>query len=180
LKSTPEAWRQSGFFLLDPERAQLKPTEDHGPFTYAYAVKATKMASFFAGKPYPNEKGEKVVPATGVSTAGDLPLDESTGTPRLIVMGEANFAADEYARFARNEPVYGLNVLMFINMMDFLVADEALAPLRAKTVAARPIKVEKESIVALVKYGNVIGVPLVFVLFGFVRRWMRRRVAAKI
>jgi len=181
LKSTPDAWRQTGFFLLDPERTQLKPTEDHGPFVYAFAVKATKMTSFFAGKPYPNEKGEKVAAVSGVST-DEQPLDQSTGTPRLIVMGEANFASDEYARFARNEPVYGLNVLMFINMMDFLVADEALAPLRAKTVAARPIKVDKESTVNIVKFGNVVGVPFVFVLFGIVRWRIRRarRLSAKL
>jgi hypothetical protein len=54
------------------------------------------------------------------------------------------------------------------------VEDEALAPLRAKNVIPRPIKVSSEASAALLQWGNVLGLPLAFCLFGLVR-WRIRR-----
>jgi gliding-associated putative ABC transporter substrate-binding component GldG len=182
--STPEAWRQGGFFLYDPQNAQLKVGDDKGPFSLAFAAKG-KMKSFFAGKPYPNEKGEKVnAPDPNVSAApGEVrPLDESTGTPRLLLVGDSEFASDEYLRFGRQVPTYGSNLLFFMNMMDYLAGDETLAPIRAKTVQSRPITVASDSSVLAIKMANIVGVPLAFILFGVVRWRMRsaRRKNAKL
>jgi ABC-type uncharacterized transport system involved in gliding motility auxiliary subunit len=180
--SSKDAWRQSGFFLFDPQNAQLKIGEDKGPFTLAWSAKG-KMKSFFAGKPHPNEKGDKVPPPDPNSSAApgaDRPLDESTAAARLVVIGDSDFASDEYMRFARQIPTYGGNLLFFMNVVDYLAQDEALAGIRAKGVASRPLTYSSESTPAAVKYANVIGVPLAFIAFG-VARWrlrnQRRRTA---
>ncbi len=105
-KSTKDAWRQSGFFLFDPENNKLKIGDERGPFTFAYAATG-KLTSFFAGKPYPNEKGEKVqppAPNTSLAPGEEKPLDESTGKPRIVLIGDSSFASDDYLRMARFVP----------------------------------------------------------------------------
>lgn len=165
--STEQAWRQSGFFLFDPQNAQLKVGEDKGPFALAWSANG-RFKSLFAGKPAPEGKTEK--------------RDESESTARLIVVGDSDFAADDYLRFGRQIPAYGSNLLLFMNMMDYLVADDALAPLRAKGVQSRPITVGSEATPSLAKWGNVVGVPLLFIIFGVIRWRMRtaRRRSAQI
>jgi ABC-type uncharacterized transport system involved in gliding motility auxiliary subunit len=180
--STGEAWRQSGFFLYDPENNKLKIGDDKGPFALAYAGKG-KLKSFFAGKPYPNEKGEKVSPPdanTSLPPGTEKPLDESVGVSHLILIGDSDFASDEYIGLGRQIPVYQSNWQFFMNMMDYLAQDETLAPIRAKGMQSRPITVASETTPNLVKYGNVVGVPLLFILFGVLRwrvRSARRRTA---
>jgi ABC-type uncharacterized transport system involved in gliding motility auxiliary subunit len=56
------------------------------------------------------------------------------------------------------------------------VEDEALAPLRLKNVSPRPIKVASEAKAGLLRWGNIVGLPLAFCLFGVVR-WRFRRAA---
>ena len=180
--STPDAWRQGGFFLYDPQNAQLKVGEDKGPFVFAYSATG-KFKSFFAGKPYPNEKGEKVPPPdpnVSLPPGQEKPLDESVQPARLVLVGNADFASDEYLRFGRQIPTYGSNLLFFMNMMDWLAQDEALAPIRAKGVQSRPLIYASDSTPTMVQFANMVGVPLAFILFGVVRwrvRSARRRTA---
>jgi ABC-type uncharacterized transport system involved in gliding motility auxiliary subunit len=180
LKSTKDAWRQSGFFLFDPENNKLKVGEERGPFTFAYAAKG-KLTSFFAGKPYPNEKGEKVTPPppnTTLAPGEERPLDESTGTPHIVIVADSLFASDDYMRMARFVPAYQANILLFLNTLDELAQDSALAPVRAKGVAARPLTMSSDATPTVVTWANVLGVPILFILFGVVRwrvRNARRR-----
>ncbi len=100
--STPQAWRQTGFFLFDPQNAKLKVGDDKGPFVFAYSGQG-KLKSFFAGKPYPNEKGEKIQPPdpnTSQPPGVERPQSESTGTARLVVVSDSDFASDEYLHLA--------------------------------------------------------------------------------
>jgi ABC-type uncharacterized transport system involved in gliding motility auxiliary subunit len=182
LTSLPSSWRQSGFFLFDP-MAKVKPGEDKGPFPLAFAAEG-KLTSFFAGKPYPNEKGEKVTPPDPNSSTAPgtfAPLTESQGSSRLVIVADSDFIADETMRLARMAP-YGENIRFFLSIVDYLSADTTIAPLRAKALQSRPLAVEKEWVPTAVKYGNIVGVPLLFVLFGIVRWRVRRarRLAAKL
>jgi hypothetical protein len=52
--------------------------------------------------------------------------------------------------------------------------DEALTPVRTKTLAARPIQIESDAAVTALKAINIAGVPLAFIGFG-VLRWRLRR-----
>lgn len=182
--SSPNSWRQSGFFLFDPQNNHLKVGDDHGPFVMAYAATG-KLKSFFAGKPYPNAKGEKVTaPPPNVSLAPGVerPLDESTGTPRILVVADSNLLSDDYLRFAQQLPGYGSDLLFALNAMDWLAHDDSLAAIRAKGVQSRPLTYESDSTPTVVKYANIIGVPLLFILFGVIRWRLRtaRRRAAKL
>jgi len=171
VSSTADAWRQSGFFLYDPQNAQLKVGEDKGPFGLAWSATG-RFKSFWAGKPAPQ----------GNQDGKTDKRDESESTARLIVVGDSDFTSDEYLRFARNIPAYQASAYFVFNVLDWLVADETLAPLRAKTLQSRSIAYQSDSTPSLVKWGNVLGIPLLFVLFGIVRWRLRnaRRRSAQI
>ena len=181
ISSTADAWRQSGFFLFDPQ-AQLKPTEDRGPFVLAYAATG-KLKSAYAGKPYPNEKGEKVPPPdanVSLPPGEERPLDESQGSVRIAVIGDSQFTADDYVQLTRYFQPYQAGLQLSVNAIDWASQDELLAQVRAKGVDSRPLTIKSESTPSVVKYANIVGVPLAFILFGILRwrlRTARRRVA---
>jgi hypothetical protein len=58
---------------------------------------------------------------------------------------------------------------MLLNSMGWATEDEALTPVRTKTLTARPIQVDSPGTVIALQVINVIGVPLGFVVFGVVR-----------
>ncbi len=181
-RSTKDAWKQGGFFLFDPQANSLKIGSDRGPFALGYSVKG-KLKSFFAGKPYPNAKGEKIpAPAANTSLPPGLdhPIDEAQGNARIVVIGASSPLSDEYLRFARQVGAYANDVLFFLNAVDWLAGDDAMAAIRAKGVTSRPLTYSSNATPPLVKYLNVVGIPLLFVLFGVLRwrtRTARRRVA---
>ncbi len=182
-QSSSDAWHQAGMFVFDPE-TPLKPQPDKGPFTYAFAAKG-KLTSFFAGKAHPNAKGEKVEPASpnvSLAPGEEQALDNSTGEPRIVVVGDSNFVSDEYLQVMQAIPTYQVDVIFALGIFDWLVQDETMSALRQKVVQARPLQIEKEGTRSLIKYGNIVGVPLLFILFGVFRWQMRnaRRRNAKI
>ncbi len=63
---------------------------------------------------------------------------------------------------------------LLFNAISWTLEDEALTPVRTKTVAARPIKQIEDHKVTALKSFNIAGVPLAFCAFGLVR-WRLRR-----
>jgi len=71
-------------------------------------------------------------------------------------------------------PIYGNGAQMLLNAIGWTLEDEALTPVRAKTVTSRPIQIDEGTNVAGLKVFNILGVPLAFCAFGIVR-WRVRR-----
>jgi ABC-2 type transport system permease protein len=94
----------------------------------------------------------------------------SAGPPRgrVVVVGDADFLIDQ---FLRNAPQ---NLIFALNALDWLTQTEALLSIRAKMTTPRPLVFESNLEMQAVKYLNLIGVPLAFVLFGAVRLFRRR------
>jgi ABC-type uncharacterized transport system involved in gliding motility auxiliary subunit len=182
--STPDAWHQTGFFVFDP-RARLEPPKERARYVLGFYGKG-KLTSFWADKPtYPNDKGEQVpMPAAASSAPGsdNAPLKESTGEPRLVVIGDSDFVSDEYLRLSRYIPDYQANAIFMFNLLGHLGGDEALKALHNKGMKSRPLTLGSESTPTVVKVANVLGVPLAFLLFGILRWRVRsaRRRAAKL
>ncbi len=173
-ESSTKAWRQKGFMVLQPT-VPLKPGDEKGPFPFGYSVEG-KLKSFFAGKPYPNDKGEKVTPNPNVSLPPDAekPIDEAQSPARLLVMGSANMVSDMYlSGVSRYIPVYQIDLAFALNVIDWLAQDKALSSIRAKAITQRPITYASDSTPTVLKAVNIVGVPLAFILFG-VARWRIR------
>ena len=153
----------------------LKPGDDKGPFALGYTAEG-KLKSFFAGKPFPNEKGEKVtLPAnTSLPADAEKPLDEAQAPARILLMGSSNVVSDMYvAGVSRYVPVYQIDLAFALNVMDWLAQDKALSSIRAKAITQRPITYASESTPLVLEAVNIVGVPLLFILFG-VARWRIR------
>jgi len=101
--------------------------------------------------------------------------DTTTGPARgrLVVVGSADFASD---RYARNSPE---NLVFVENAIDWLAQDDALIGIRSKNRAPPPLVFTSAATRSAVKYGNVIGVPVLLVLAGVLRLWRRRQLTRR-
>src|SRR6266853_174293 len=97
--------------------------------------------------------------------------DTAKGAPRgrLVVVGTSDFASD---RYARNSPE---NVVFVENAIDWLAQDEALIGIRSKNRAPPPLVFTSAVTRGVVKYGNLIGVPVLLIVAGVLRLLQRRR-----
>jgi hypothetical protein len=94
---------------------------------------------------------------------------ERTGIPgRIVLVGDGDFLNESVVG-----PIQG-NVTFGLNMIDWLVQDDALLSIRSKSIAPRALDPVPDGIRPLVKYGTMFGPVLLIVLFGMVR-WRSRK-----
>ena len=164
--SSPTSWKVSGFFFFSPQ-GKIEETKEKGPFGLAYAYQGPLKSAFPSGAP----------PAVaGMSTPPDPSAtpSESVKPVRLMVVGDSDFASDEYVQIARYLPIYQNGAQLLFNAISWTLEDEALTPVRAKMITARPIHIESDQKVAAIKWGNIFGLPIAFCVFGILR-WRVRR-----
>jgi ABC-2 type transport system permease protein len=118
----------------------------------------------------PQPMAAAILPRT--SGGADAEGGESAGG-RLVLVGDADFASN---RFVGGEAG---NIVFLTNAVDWLAQDESLIQIRAKLRSAPPLLYSSERMRDLAKYGNLIGVPLLFVLIGAWRLARRRRLQAR-
>jgi len=106
------------------------------------------------------------------AAASDTAKGASRG--RLVVVGSSDFASD---RYVRNSPE---NVMFVENAIDWLAQDEALIGIRSKNRAPPPLVFTSAATRSAVKYGNIIGVPLLLVVAGVLRLWRRRQLTRRV
>ena len=92
----------------------------------------------------------------------------SSEDTRLIVVGDGDFL---------NESVVGAipgNIEFGLNMVDWLVQDDALLAIRAKKIEPRTLGETSESARPWIKYLNMLLPTLLVVAFGLIR-WRQRK-----
>ena len=104
---------------------------------------------------------------------GDAPEDDETLDPadmmgpmpggRIIAVGDGDFLED---RFAQNN---SQNVIFAANAVDWLAQDDALIGIRSKDRSPPALAFESDTGRNALKWGSLVGVPVLFILFGFVR-----------
>jgi ABC-type uncharacterized transport system involved in gliding motility auxiliary subunit len=97
---------------------------------------------------------------------------------RMVVFGGSGFAADEVMQLVRSFPIYAGNAELLFRAVDWLLEDEALAPLRANVQRARPLATGSDEHAAAFTWGNAVGVPLAFCAAGMLR-WRLRRAGGR-
>ncbi len=88
---------------------------------------------------------------------------------RLVVVGDASFMEPQ---FVQANPA---NLAFLANAIDWLAQDEALIRIRAKDRTPPTLVFESDAGRNILKWGNLVGVPLIFVLVGALRVTGRRR-----
>ncbi len=93
---------------------------------------------------------------------------------RLVVMGGSALVSDRYMTLMRAFPIYAGGAELFLNAVNWALEDDALTALRAHVLRARPLDVDggAEDRAALLRWGNIAGVPLLVCVAGLLRwRW---------
>jgi ABC-type uncharacterized transport system involved in gliding motility auxiliary subunit len=159
--SSPTSYKHSGFALISPDM-KFEPGKEFGSYAFGYAYSGPLKSAFVTAPP------------ASVSATDKQPLGESQKPVRLIVIGNSAFANDEWTQLARFLPIYGAGAQLLYNAIGWTVEDEALIPLRSKTMDSRQIPTMSDGKASAVQWVNVLGLPMVFCLYG-VGRWRLRK-----
>jgi gliding-associated putative ABC transporter substrate-binding component GldG len=172
LAKTSEFGRSSqGVYNLRP--GTPIPQIDLQAYTVAAAVEG-KFTSFYA---------DKEIPTVASTADSDGENDNDTTTPtqdeverttitesaetQIIVIGTAEFLTQLNPN----------GVEFFLNSIDWLTLGETLIGIRSHTITNRPLKEDISSFTKnFIKYMCTIGIPLLIVIFGLIRYFLRRRV----
>ena len=153
VKSSKKSWTATPPYNLDPMQ---RWTEDS-----AGELKEHNLVVSVSGAiPSHFNRGD----AASSSPEGEAAA-QSAQNGRILVTGGASLIHDQFLSKS--------NQALVLNLMDWLLLDEALLEVRSRGLAAAPLEEVSESGRALVKYGNVLGLPALFVAFGLLR-WRRR------
>jgi ABC-type uncharacterized transport system involved in gliding motility auxiliary subunit len=141
---------------------KFEPGKEFASYAFGYAYQGPLKSAFVTAPP------------ASVVSADKQPLGESQKPVRLVVVGNAAFANDEWTQLARFLPVYAAGAQLLYNAIGWTVEDEALIPLRSKTMDSRQIPGRVRGQGQRGPVGNILGLPLVFCLYG-VGRWRLRK-----
>lgn len=97
----------------------------------------------------------------------NLAINKKVGEKgQLLAVGSSAFVWDEF--------LSGPNLILAQNMVDYLVADPALLKIKSRQLDSSPIDSElSDAFKMLIKYGNMLGVPLLLIAYGLIRWRMR-------
>jgi len=148
VRSSPQSWVYEPPYDLNPFRRWTRDTVGkQGMRDLVVALTGAMPAQF------------------GQSTA-DV-MDQKSAESRIVVAGGASFMTDRF--FAQG------NQALVLNLMDWLVRDDALLAVRTRGLEAAPLEEVTDSTRAFLKYANILGVPLLCVIIGLVRWRARER-----
>ena len=167
--------QQLGNFQIRPDQELAYDPAQLTRRLLAVALGGVAGPSPEAGDAQSGSDGEEDAAASQDDVAGPIEVQVVTGTGRgrLVLVGDSDFLIDQ---FARNAPE---NVVFALNALDWLTQSDALLTIRSKTPTPRPLVFESSLQMQAMKYFNLIGVPLAFVLFGAVRLLRRRRLSRR-
>jgi ABC-type uncharacterized transport system involved in gliding motility auxiliary subunit len=95
-------------------------------------------------------------------------IAQKEGQGKLLVIGDADFATGTFVS------QFGGNAIFFQNSVDALTLGDELISIRSKGVTDRPIDRNiSEYAKNAIRWGNIILMPLLFVLYGLIRRHIR-------
>jgi ABC-2 type transport system permease protein len=158
-RSSAKSWVVDRQFDLNPQQ-EFKPVGEKGPQNVAVLVRG-KFTSYFAGK---------AIPAAGAESEPRAAekIDESPET-QIIVIGDSRFLDDGFLS------QYPDNRVFFMNAIDWLALGESLIGIRSRALAVRPLKEIGEKAKTGIRLASTLGVPLLVIVWGLGRRYMRLR-----
>jgi ABC-type uncharacterized transport system involved in gliding motility auxiliary subunit len=156
-RTSGKSWEEKGPYSVSPMERKVRPPEAaSGPFD-GVVMATGRFSSFFANKSGDGD-AEYLKDPSKV-------LKESPET-RILVAGSGFMPLDQVGDQEDH--------IFFVNAVDWLVQDPEMINIRNRGLSDRPIADLSPTARNVMRYINVIGVPLVFVLFG-IARWQWRK-----
>jgi len=161
-KSSVQAWEQRNFFMLSPQFIQPPSKDQLRQFDLVAAVSGQFPSAFAPDKlPAPSKPGETLPPF--------LPAAKPA---RLVVIGGADFLTNDFINPRSNDQV----VRFTQNLVDWVAQDSALIEIRNKGLNPPTLANVPDAPRRLIKYFNLIGLPLLAALIGlFMWRHLQTR-----
>ena len=122
-----------------------------------------------------DELGKQLMAVAVVGSATGSGVDGSSSF-RLIVVGDSEWLADG---IVTQDPEQ-TNLVIALNWVDWLAQEETLAGIRSKVVTSRNIQFTSDTHGNLVRYGNIIGVPMFLVVVGALLFIRRRHISKRV
>ena len=146
-ESSDSSWMKYNLRFMNPmEKFEPAKNDKKGPFPLAVTVEGT-FESAFPGRP------------DGIKTS--VPA-------RILVVGTSRMVDPEI------HDLMNPNASFFMNAIDWLVQDEALIAIRTKGVVIRPLKeVRSAAARSIIKYANILFMPVLFIGYGLIRQRFR-------
>ncbi|MBM4269795.1 MAG: ABC transporter permease [Deltaproteobacteria bacterium] len=145
VKSSPKSWVQQKPYDLNPMQQWTASADEAGARNLVVALSG-KLPPHF-----PDSVEEGKQPAEG----------------RIAVVGGSSFVGDQFLSAG--------NRALVLNLLDWLLLDDALLAVRTRGLDAAPLVELDERQKTTIRWVNVLGVPLLLVAFGVVRWRMRER-----
>lgn len=135
-----------------------------------FKFKELSVGAIFEGKYHSFYKGKQVPLDTAQgSNSPAAQVKEDSPDTKIIVIGNGDFAQDEFR--GPDE-----NLLFFSNIIDYMTDDAGLSMIRMKDSNPKPLESVEDSTKAIVKYGMLVGPPLLVLLYGMMR-WRKKKAA---
>ncbi|MEJ2096343.1 MAG: Gldg family protein [Deltaproteobacteria bacterium] len=188
--SSDDSWEMKGRINLNPMFIQPpQSAEDKKSFPLAYLIEGP-FESYFKGKPIPEkvtkadkEKAEKsgqegadaeekkaVEPDPELAEIHSEGLFIPKGKPgKLLVVGSAEMIKNNIMDKDGRSP----NDMFVLNLIDYLNGNEDIAVMRSKEQRFNPLDDVGPATKTFIKSFNIVGLPILVILFGLLV-WMRR------
>ena len=162
-RSSEQSWSEEHKLNLDPQQRFL-PMTDTGPRNLAVLLEGS-FQSHFAGREAP----PVVTAEDDVTAAGPPPHARAERSPetQIVVVGNSRFVEQAYLA------QYPENRTFLLNVVDWLTLGESLIGIRSRAVTARPLEEISASGKSTVRFAATFGIPIVLIVWGLIRRYMR-------
>jgi len=161
-QSSEASWLQTEKFDLNPQQKFTKSATK----SYGLAVEGSgAFKSAFAGQEAPKPQGE----AAARSAPKDQQVKEQSPQTKIVVVGSSFLVNDEFLSRYRN------NDLFVENLVDIMTLGKGLVGIRTRGTAERPLEEVSEGGKTWVKFGNMLGIPVLVAAFGLLRYFVRKR-----
>lgn len=171
IQTKETSWTQTSPFNFNPQFDFVPSRENLESLTMAALITGT-FQSFFKSKSIPVPLVRQENNETPVSAEAPSFIEQSTKKGTVIVIGDSDFASDNFvAQFPQN-------LKFFLNIIDFVTLDPDLIAIRSKRIVERPISELSQSQKTVVRFLVIWVMPIAAASYGFLRMYRRRRARA--
>ena len=169
-QSSKYSWLQKGMYDLNPLQEFMPQSEDVKPYPLAVLVSG-KFKSLFSDKEVPlvqaaekkNSSQEEKKQEKKRETVKQCDKEN-----QILVVANARFINDNFAGIPGN-------IEFFLNAVNWFTWGKDLIGVRSRMVLDQPLPFLSEQQKSAIRFANLGGVPLLVVLFGIIRFYIRKK-----
>ena len=179
--SSNKSWEMRDNINFNPMYMKPPAADDKkSSFPLAYVLEGA-FPSYFAGKPIP-EKPAEDTPDEEKAPAG-TDLSQITGTGEFLATSRgAKIFLIASPEMLKNNLIdaagMGPNAMFVMNILDVLNDRQDIAQMRSKVLSFNPLDDTAASTKTFIKAFNVVGLPIIVIIFGLLM-WMKRHMRRK-